>query len=365
MNRSYLRVAVAPFAVVVCAAALLSASAGAAIRSDSVDSVQLRKPAPHSLASLEIRKIVTSEHVVSSIGGTLNVVVHVQGALRCRILPTSRHGAAVSLKEAWRNCSAGVLRVSIVFGPSATSSSQSHGFLVFARSAHKTAHAVFAVREAGTAFSTNPNWAGYVWQSSTAVQGVSATWTVPTVGCASATTYLEAWVGVDGGTSSGPGSNEVFQTGSQSSCSQRSQSDTLWWDWFPEQQPITVGTANPGDTIAADVYYAQTNGQSGWWWSIEDLTTGQSYTNANDQPIAYDGPGATGEWVVEDPGAADSPVPFPSTFTPVTFTGMQLGPGGWSATARDAREIVQSGQVLAVPTVPNVSGGQGTMTVSP
>ena len=67
---------------------------------------------------------------------------------------------------------------------------------------------------------------------------------------------------------------------------------------------------------------------------------------------------------MEDPGAADSPVPFPSTFTPVTFTGMQLGPGGWSATARDAREIVQSGQVLAVPTVPNVSGGRGTMTVS-
>jgi hypothetical protein len=96
----------------------------------------------------------------------------------------------------------------------------------------------------------------------------------------------------------------------------------MWWEWYPVNLSNPVLGVNPGDAVTAVVVHASANGQYGWWWEVADDTTGQSESASS--PVAYDGPGATADFVVEDPGTfgkGNETQPFVG-FTPITFSSM-------------------------------------------
>ena len=303
-------------------------------------------------------------------GGTTMFEVRSRNGTLCRLALNAPEPAPVAFSRAWRPCRDGFYRVSVSFGVNTSSKRAFQSFRVLVRRGGRVVSRTEFVALDAPAYQESPSWAGYVWRSpSQPIQGISATWTVPTLTCGSTSSVLDAWVGVDGATSDvAAGKGEVLQAGSSSDCLNGAQQNLLWWEWYPTNGSQTVGTANAGDVVYADVWYATISGQSGWWWFVEDMTTGESSTNDSGAPVAYTGPAATGEWIVEDPGRQSSEgfSSFPSSFTPVTFSSMTLGPVAWGATVRDVVDMVQSGQLLARAAVPTDAGGpNASMTVSP
>ena len=302
-------------------------------------------------------------------GGTVTFEVRSHNGTLCRLALVARESAPVAFSRAWRPCRKGFYRVSVSFGVNTSSKRALQRFRVLVRRGGQLASRVESVALGAPAYQESPSWAGYVWQSpSQPIQGISATWTVPTLTCGSTSSVLDAWVGVDGATSDVPaGKGEVFQAGSSSDCLNAQQQNQLWWEWYPTNGSQTVGTANAGDVIYADVWYATISGQSGWWWFVEDETTGETFTNDTGSPVAYTGPAGTGEWIVEDPGrqANEGLSSFPESFTPVVFSSMTLGPVAWGTAQRDVVDMVQSRRLLASASLPTgVGGPDASMTVS-
>lgn len=172
---------------------------------------------------------------------------------------------------------------------------------------------------------SSSNWAGYIQSSPHPLTGVSATWIVPLIHCATGNGGLAAWVGVDGHAelnSSFKPDNNLFQAGSESACLNGEQYDDMWWEWYPVNLSNPVLGVNPGDTVTASLVHETFRSQQGWWWVVTDDTTGQS--QSAQAPVPYEGPGATADFIVEDPGTfgrADAQEPFVG-FTPITFSGM-------------------------------------------
>ncbi len=199
--------------------------------------------------------------------------------------------------------------------------------------------------------------------------------------CASGNGGLAAWIGVDGrpelNSEFRPGNN-LFQAGSESECSQGQQYDFMWWEWYPVNLSNAVLTVNPGDAVIAEVFYQTINSQTGWWWYVDDATTGQSIEAPN--PVPYDGPATTEDFVVEDPGifgAGNDNQPFVG-FSPVTFTRMLVAtntPPDYQPFSFDSFEadgvvnmvhrVGRSLRVLAQGSMPSeTNDGYGKMTVT-
>jgi uncharacterized repeat protein (TIGR02543 family) len=205
------------------------------------------------------------------------------------------------------------------------------------------------------------NWAGYVLTGqSGGYQAVSAQWTVPSLNCAATPNGVTSdWVGVNGNSSSDTG---LFQDGTSSECNGSQEQSGAWWT--DEEQGFigqNLFNVNAGDIIDAAVYQ---NSAGYWVYSVRDLTSGVS----SSQVEAYDGVGASAEWIAEDPGDPSSSGDYPlADFAPVTFSNLAVTVSGGSWTLppySDAVQIVDAnGTVEATPGQIQGSGSSASFTV--
>jgi hypothetical protein len=205
---------------------------------------------------------------------------------------------------------------------------------------------------------TSNNWSGYVLTQEN--YGVSAYWTVPTLDCASVPDGVTSdWVGVNGLN----GADDLFQDGTSSNCQNGLQSDLAWWtDEAAKYAEQPVFAVAPGDVISAEVYLDV----SGYWvYEITDQTSRATSSAAE----LFSGPGATAEWIAEDPGDPITGGLYPlANFGSVTFTnlGLTLMSGSWTLPPySDAWEMVTpEGSVEALPSPIQGSGASSAFTVT-
>ncbi len=208
----------------------------------------------------------------------------------------------------------------------------------------------------GNGPSTSANWAGYVLAlPGGCATSAGATWQVPTLDCpppGSAPVGDADWVGVDGTTSA----TFLFQTGVASQCINGVQVSHTWFEDIQSDPPapeVSLFPVSAGDTVTASV--AQVSpGQ--WRSTITDTSTGESAS----QVLGYGGPGASAEWIEEDPSQMNaagsvSLVPL-ADFGTVSFTGLSLNGSPPVLSAADAVSIARSGTVLASPGPPSADG---------
>ena len=194
---------------------------------------------------------------------------------------------------------------------------------------------------AATTMGTSSNWSGYA-----AIDGhytaIAGTFQVPSLASAQSNSYMGEWVGIDGW-----GSSTVIQAGVDEQPNPANPQQFFiqpWWEVFPAAaNPITTMTVAPGDSITVSI------GQvSSGLWSITmtDTTTGQTFhTNP-----AYNGLGASAEWIVEAPGIPTYPL---AAYTPTDFSQLQLA-GTEGALAEIS--MVQNGVQVSTPSALNANG---------
>lgn len=121
---------------------------------------------------------------------------------------------------------------------------------------------------------TSTNWSGYD-STSGPFDSVSASWTQPSVKCATgskktSTSYAAFWVGLDG-----DGSNTVEQTGTDSDCVKGSPRYYGWYEMYPAAPVNYSNTVLPGDLLSASV---TTNGTGSFTLVLTDQTQSWSIT---------------------------------------------------------------------------------------
>ncbi len=148
-----------------------------------------------------------------------------------------------------------------------------------------------------TTFQTDLNWGGYAVASDfntpqPVVTSVSGSWIVPHVETSQNDTFSAIWIGI-GGTFG----NTLIQTGTEQDCIGGTLYYSAWFELLPADS-VTIQTidVSPGDTIAASISLTDPNANL-WSISIDDLSTGQSYT----QTVTYDSSQLSAEWTVERP----------------------------------------------------------------
>jgi len=97
------------------------------------------------------------------------------------------------------------------------------------------------------------DWAGYADDktSGNVYSSVGGSWVQPSVKCTSEDRIAVFWAGLDGLTS-----KTVEQAGTYAQCFQGTAHYYTWWEMYPTNTIQIVGTAKPGDHIAASVSFA-------------------------------------------------------------------------------------------------------------
>jgi Peptidase A4 family len=324
-----------------------------------------------TLSSHPVVSLTASVASLGVDGGRVVLTERTRGARSCRVVVSPSNALLVAPKSA--GCRHGLYRLAVEIRPNLTALTERIRFTALALNGRHRQSASVVVPESDADLATDApgangglgapwpgettnNWAGYVWPSPVPVTAVAATWKVPALDCSTGTSTVSTWVGVDGVE---PADGNLLQAGSESQCQGSTQANGLWWEWYPvDPVGIPLVAVRAGDVVRVELLRT---GNDAWYWAVDDETTGQSYEARS--PVHFVGLGATAEWIVEDPPpAAGTLVPgaFPA-FTPVTFSNMGVDAGGpWPSQGTGAYEIVQSGEVLAVPTSPNA----GEMTVT-
>ncbi len=187
------------------------------------------------------------------------------------------------------------------------------------------------------------NWSGYadVGGPFTQVQG---TFNVPNLYVAPTQTDTSEWVGIDGATNS-----SLIQAGVREEYDPTTSLvyTRAWYEILPAPEtPIPSLAVSTGDVVTVRIWQV-----SGSIWNIivADDTTGQSYGTE----LAYTGPGASAEWIVEAPTVSGS-IATLGDFTPnVTFD--QLGVNG-TPVGVDQLFMVQGGAVVSSPSAVSLNG---------
>jgi hypothetical protein len=182
---------------------------------------------------------------------------------------------------------------------------------------------------------SSSNWSGYQANGGP-FTAVSGTFTVPSVGSSSGTTYTAIWAGIDGS-----GNSDLIQAGVQVEYQPGSgMSVTPWWEILPASEtPISSVSVAVGDDVTVAITQL-----SGSTWTIElvDDTNGQSFTTTQ----SYSGPGATAEWVVERPQVNGTYSTLGDYSPNVAFT--STGYSG-TATSFDDLYMDDSGTIVSTP----------------
>jgi Peptidase A4 family len=210
----------------------------------------------------------------------------------------------------------------------------------------------------GGSGSTWPGWASSNWSGYAVTAGAkpftaaTAAWTVPTVAPTARSSYSAAWVGIDGFNNS-----SLIQTGTEQDYYSGRAHYAAWWTTSAQrfaEQPITSGCSGtglcgavaPGDQMTASI-----SGAIGGSWTMQltDTTGEWSFTEG---PIAYTGPGASVEWIMEAPtvGGRVGSIAKYSTFPFDHGTANGVSP---SLVASEGGELIQSGVVTSIPSGPD------------
>ncbi len=181
------------------------------------------------------------------------------------------------------------------------------------------------------------NWAGQVATGAT-FSAVGGDWTVPSVQTSETAEYSGTWIGIDGATN-----DSLIQVGTAQDSDSNGTSYNAWYEIYPAP-PVTIPdtTVAPGDTIVASIVQS-TPGT--WTISIGDLARGWLISN----PYAYDGPGASAEWIEEAPNVDGSQSTL-ADFGSTGFTDMGLDGTGLSSGTLDPVFMADaSGAIVAYP----------------
>ena len=186
---------------------------------------------------------------------------------------------------------------------------------------------------------------------------VGSTWTVPGVSATGSASYSAAWLGIDGF------NNEaLIQTGTEQDYYSRSAHYSAWWTTSANgflKQTITsgcssvssgsvCGSVSPGDQVSASI-----TGSIGGTWTITlSDATKWSFTEGS---IAYSGPGASAEWVLEAPGVNGRTATL-AHYASTTFSALAVNGTSPALVAGDGGELVQGSffrsQVVSIPSAP-------------
>ncbi len=156
------------------------------------------------------------------------------------------------------------------------------------------------IYEAPMAQVSSTNWSGYAITASVdSVTYAAGSWVVPAVTCTSQTTYVAAWVGIDGYSSS-----TVEQTGTLSWCDGGVAQYYAWYEFYPNPMyEITAVPVSPGDTISASVTYSG----STFTVTLTDVNSGKSYSTSATVSSAQR---SSAEWIIEAPSSGNSILPL-------------------------------------------------------
>jgi hypothetical protein len=191
--------------------------------------------------------------------------------------------------------------------------------------------------EHGDATTTSTNWSGYA-VTGTSFTAAKGSWIVPTMDCASTgTQYAVFWVGIDGYSSS-----TVEQTGTEAVCSSGTPTYTAWYEYCCSEPIITITTmtVEPGDKMAAEIYYNTTSEE--FTVKITDERSGQSFTKSDKVPGAAR---SSAEWIAEAPSSFEV-LPL-ADFGTVLFGKDSTGIAGTNA----AKDSTTSGAIGAFSTI--------------
>ena len=162
------------------------------------------------------------------------------------------------------------------------------------------------------------NWAGYEVATSflspkSAVQGVSGSWTVPSVTNIGIDAYSSVWVGIGG-----QFDHTLIQVGTEQDFTDGSAKYYAWYEMLPSNEvPIDSIQISPGDQMEASISLVNSNSNT-WSISLEDLTSNSKFQGN----FTYNSPQLTAEWVGERPELNNVLVTL-ADFGSVTFTDCQ------------------------------------------
>lgn len=221
----------------------------------------------------------------------------------------------------------------------------------------------------------SPNWSGYeVDGSYTEVQG-AFTVPYPTTGLTTSGA-LAVWVGLDGwwdtdliqagvtlegSECNGGGVNEGVSANPGNVFYICPWTVTMQGGGYTEGPTPTL-TISAGDTVTVSIWEA---GLGSWVVDMKDNTTEAAWSTN----VAYNSPGSSAEWIVEDPGMIGQgcgvvvanflgQCPLPAYSPPVTFTGLGVWPGrNWRpASSWERMLLTAQGGVVARPSHVSVVG---------
>jgi len=181
------------------------------------------------------------------------------------------------------------------------------------------------------------NWAGWV-ETGTRFTGVSADWVVPSVPPTESTEVSSTWIGIDGATNS-----SLIQAGT-TQASEDGETDYFSWYEILPAASIVIGEVAPGDHMAVSITEVF---PEVWAITVDDLTQSEGSTN----DYVYSGPGASAEWIEEDPTNGETLGLFPfADFGSVEFTNLATSGVDLSAGSYTSLSLVDSGnQVITYP----------------
>jgi hypothetical protein len=174
------------------------------------------------------------------------------------------------------------------------------------------------------------NWAGYIAASDLTnpqpvVNGVSGSWTVPSVTDVGIDAFSAVWVGVGG-----QFDHTLIQVGTEQDFVNGSPDYSAWYEMLPADS-ITIDSiqVSPGDQINASVILVDAN-DGVWTVSLADLTTGQSFQ----QNFTYDSSQLSAEWIIERPEVNGALAEL-ANFNNMTFTNCQANINGVTGAITD------------------------------
>jgi hypothetical protein len=209
--------------------------------------------------------------------------------------------------------------------------------------------------------STTLNWSGYAVEypdlsspQNGVVTDVKGTWTVPSVSSTTSNTYSSAWVGIDGYSSS-----TVEQIGTEHDWYNGSPRYYAWFEMYPKPSNVINKPVRPGDTINAEVKYAN----SSFILTLQDIQQNWTFTVTQKSNKAHR---SSAEWIVEAPWSGGV-LPLAS-FGTISFSGASATINNHTGTISDSSwaydaitMVTSSGTIEASPS--GLSGGGSSFTV--
>ncbi len=209
------------------------------------------------------------------------------------------------------------------------------------------------------------NWFGYnqgsLEQGGKLFNSISGSWTVPTAtqhtsGQAEASSD---WIGIGGGcVDAGCTATDstLIQTGTEQDVSSTGAATySAWYELVPAPSlTISSLTVHPGDQMSASVSQVAT-GADVWNISIQDVTTGQSYSTT----LPYPSTMSTAEWIEETPLEIGTNASFAAlpNLAKTPFTSGTVNGAPVKLTSSEAMNLIDSsGNVIGAPSAPNAAG---------